>query len=97
MKNPITLVCDYFRKLKEEDRKRSIERMINHDICVKNDTNDPQSKIYIFIRDVPVSLITNKPESIKVNANFVETEEVADVFDSIKRMYRNYLENNPII
>lgn len=97
MKNPITLVCDYFRKLKEEDRKRSIERMVNHDICVKNDTNDPQSKIYIFIRDVPVSLITNKPESIKVNANFVETEEVADVFDSIKRMYRNYLENNPII
>ena len=97
MKNPITLVCDYFRKLKEEDRKRSIERMVNHDICVKNDTNDPQSKIYIFIRDVPVSLITNKPESIKVNANFVETEEVADVFDSIKRMYRNYLENKPII
>ena len=97
MKNPITLVCDYFRKLKEEDRKRSIERMVNHDICVKNDTNDPQSKIYIFIRDVPVSLITDKPESIKVNANFVETEEVADVFDSIKRMYRNYLENNPII
>lgn len=97
MKNPITLVCDYFRKLKEEDRKRSIERMVNHDICVKNDTNDPQSKIYIFIRDVPVSLITNKAESIKVNANFVETEEVADVFDSIKRMYRNYLENNPII
>ena len=97
MKNPITLVCDYFRKLKEEDRKRSIERMVNHDICVKNDTNDPQSKIYIFIRDVPVSLITNKPESIKVNANFVETEEIADVFDSIKRMYRNYLENNPII
>ena len=97
MKNPITLVCDYFRKLKEEDRKRSIERMVNHDICVKNDINDPQSKIYIFIRDVPVSLITNKPESIKVNANFVETEEVADVFDSIKRMYRNYLENNPII
>ena len=97
MKNPITLVCDYFRKLKEEDRKRSIERMVNHDICVKNGTNDPQSKIYIFIRDVPVSLITNKPESIKVNANFVETEEIADVFDSIKRMYRNYLENNPII
>ena len=97
MKNPITLVCDYFRKLKEEDRKRSIERMVNHDICVKNDINDPQSKIYIFIRDVPVSLITNKPESIKVNANFVETEEVADVFDSIKRMYRNYLENKPII
>lgn len=97
MKNPITLVCDYFRKLKEEDRKRSIERMVNHDICVKNDTKDPQSKIYIFIRDVPVSLITDKPESIKVNANFVETEEIADVFDSIKRMYRNYLENKPII
>ena len=102
MKNPIKYICDYFRKVREEERKRSIERMLNHDICVKNDVNDPDNKIYVFVGDIPICLITDKTDTSIENlpencVNYTNTCDVAEVIANIKKMYRNYLENKPIL
>ena len=102
MKNPIKYICDYFRKVREEERKRSIERMLNHDICVKNDVNDPNNKIYLFVGDIPICLITDKTDTSIENLtgiclNYTTTDDIAEVFKNIKNMYRNYLENKPIL
>ena len=102
MKNPIKYICDYFRKIREEERKRSIERMLNHDICVKNDVNDPNNKIYLFVGDIPICLIIertgkNEDDLSKACVNYSDTGEIAEAFKNIKTMYRNYLENKPIL
>ena len=102
MKNPIKYICDYFHKVREEERKRSIERMLNHDICVKNDVNDPGNKIYVFVGDIPICLITDKTDTSIENlpencVNYTNTCDVADVLVNMKKMYRNYLENRPIL
>ena len=102
MKNPIKYICDYFHKVREEERKRSIERMLNHDICVKNDVNDPDNKIYLFVGDIPICIITDKTDTSIENLpeaciNYTNTCDVAEVIANIKNMYRNYLENKPIL
>ena len=102
MKNPIKYICNYFRKIREEERKRSIERMLNHDICVKNDVNDPDNKIYVFVDDIPICIITDKTDTSIENLpeaciHYTNPCDVAYVLANIKKKNTNYLVNNPIL
>ena len=51
----------YFRnKITEERRKdaiRETERIVNTDVYVANDKNDPENKIYIYVCGVPVAVV----------------------------------------
>lgn len=89
MTNPFT---NLLAKLKEEKQK-NIERQINDSVYVSNDPNDPDNGIYVFCNGVPVSKVTNTKG---VEGCYVSINDVGDMLKDIKKMYANYLNNNPI-
>ena len=78
---------------KEQSELRETERLVNHNVYVGNDPNDPGNGIYIFRRGIPVLKVVNDP---CVTNNEVGIDEVAEVVKNIKDMYRNSLSNKPI-
>ena len=84
------------RKINDNRRRnelRETERIVNHDVYVGNDPNDPENVIYIFCGGIPVLRVVNDP---CVTNNEVGIDEVAEVLKNIKDMYRNSLNGKPI-
>lgn len=93
MINPFTAIRKKITDSKEKNEMRETERMVNHDVYVGNDPNDPENGIYIFCGGIPVLRVVNDP---CVTNNEVGIDEVAEVLTNIKAMYRNYLNDKPI-
>ena len=91
--NPFKSIRQKITESKEKNELRETERMVNHDVCVGNDPNDPENGIYIFCRGIPVLRVVNDP---CVTNNEVGISDVAEVLGNIKAMYRNYLNDKPI-
>ena len=95
----IYLLRSIQRKINDNRRRnelRETERIVNRDVYVGNDTNDPndpENGIYIFCRGIPVLKVVNDP---CVTNNEVGIDEVAEVVKNIKDMYRNSLNGKPI-
>ena len=92
----IYLLRSIQRKINDNRRRnelRETERMVNHDVYVGNDPNDPGNGIYIFCGCIPVLRVANDP---CVTNNEVGIDEVAEVVKNIKDMYRNSLNGKPI-
>ena len=91
--NPFKTIRQKITDSKEKNELRETERMVNQNVCVGNDPNDPENGIYIFCRGIPVLRVVNDP---CVTNNEVGIDEVAEVVKNIKDMYRNSLSNKPI-
>lgn len=91
--NPFKSIRKKITDSREKNELRETERMVNQNVCVGNDPNDPENGIYIFCRGIPVLKVVNDP---CVTNNEVGIDEVAEVLKNIKEMYRNSLSNKPI-
>ena len=91
--NPFKAIRKKITDSKEKNELRETERMVNHDVYVGNDPNDPNNKIYIFCNGVPVMEVAD--DSVVTNST-VGINEVAEVLKNIKDMYRNSLNGKPI-
>ena len=91
--NPFNFIRKKITDSKEKNELRETERMVNHDVYVGNDPNDPNNKIYIFCNGVPVMEVAD--DSVVTNST-VGINEVAEVLKNIKDMYRNSLNGKPI-
>lgn len=91
--NPFKFIRKKITDSREQSELRETERMVNHDVYVGNDPNDPNNKIYIFCNGVPVMEVAD--DSVVTNST-VGINEVAEVLGNIKAMYRNYLNDKPI-
>ena len=47
--NPFKFIHKKITDSKEKNELRETERMVNHDVYVGNDPNDPENCIYIFL------------------------------------------------
>ena len=91
--NPFKSIRKKITDSKEKNEMRETERMVNHDVCVGNDPNDPENGIYIFCGGIPVLRVVN--DSCMTN-NEVGIGDVAEVLKNIKDMYRNSLNGKSI-
>ena len=91
--NPFKFIRKKITDSREQSELRETERMVNHDVYVGNDPNDPNNKIYIFCNGVPVMEVAD--DSVVTNST-VGINEVAEVLKNIKDMYRNSLNGKPI-
>ena len=91
--NPFKAIRKKITEEKRQDAIRETERMVNKNVYVGNDPNDPENGIYIFCGGIPILRVVNDP---CVTNNEVGIDEVAEVLGNIKDMYRNSLNDKPI-
>ena len=91
--NPFKSIRKKITDSREQSELRETERLVNHNVYVGNDPNDPGNGIYIFCGGIPVLRVVNDP---CVTNNEVGIDEVAEVLKNIKDMYRNSLNGKPI-
>lgn len=92
----IYLLRSIQRKINDSRRRnelRETERIVNRDVYVGNDPNDPNNGVYIFCGGIPVLRVVNGP---CVTNNEVGIGDVAEVLKNIKDMYRNSLNGKSI-
>ena len=87
----------FLRKMREE-RNISIEldnkRMVNRDVTIATDPNDPENRIYVFVGGIPIAEVSDV-ELDKENTILID--HVGEFVANIKKMYLNSLNNKPII
>ena len=92
----IYLLRSIQRKINDSRRRnelRETERIVNRDVYVGNDPNDPNNGVYIFCGGIPVLRVVNDP---CVTNNEVGIGDVDEVLKNIKDMYRNSLNGKSI-
>ena len=87
----------FIRKMREE-RNISIEldnkRMVNRDVVIANDPNDPENRIYVFVGGIPIAEVRD----VELDGeNTILIDQVGEYVANIKKMYLNSLNNKPII
>ena len=91
--NPFKSIRKKITDSREQNELRETERMVNRDVYVGNDPNDPNNGVYIFCGGIPVLRVINDP---CVTNNEVGIGDVAEVLKNIKDMYRNSLNGKSI-
>ena len=87
----------FLRKMREE-RNISIElnnkRTVNADVTIANDKNDPENKIYVYVKGVPVALVC---DVIQDGENCVLIDQVGEYVANIKKMYLNRFKGKEVL
>ena len=68
--------------------------MVNRDVTIANDPNDPENRIYVFVGGIPIAEVSDV-ELDKENTILID--HVGEFVANIKKMYLNSLNNKPII
>lgn len=94
----ITNLLKYLReKFAEAHRQGTFhetERIVNTDVYIANDKNDPENKIYVYVNGVPVALVC---DIVRDGENCVLINQVCEYVSNIKKMYRNKINGNKVI
>lgn len=84
------------RKINDNRRRhelRETERMVNDDVCVGNDPNDPENRIYVFVCGIPIAEVSD----VELDGeNTILIDHVGEFVANIKKMYLNSLNGKPI-
>lgn len=82
MKNWIKSLVQKYKRYKSVAREAELTERINEDIVIRNDENNKDNRLYIFVYDVPV----------------MEIKDLKDVkrLEEIKKMYARRLNNQVI-
>ena len=92
--NPFKSIRKKITDSKEKNELRETERMVNHDVCVGNDPNDPENRIYVFVGGIPIAEVSD----VELDGeNTILIDHVGEFVANIKKMYLNSLSNKPII
>ena len=86
----------FLRKMREEriaSEEAEIIKTVNSEIVIANDKNDPENKIYVYVKGVPVALVC---DVIQDGENCVLIDQVGEYVANIKKMYLNSLNCKPI-
>lgn len=87
----------FLSKMREE-RIASVEaetsRIVNSEIVIANDKNDPENKIYVYVKGVPVALVC---DVVQDGENCVLIDQVGEFVANIKKMYRNRLNGKEVL
>ena len=87
----------FLRKMREE-RIASVEaetsRIVNSEIVIANDKNDPENKIYVYVKGIPVALVC---DVVQDGENCVLIDQVGEYVANIKKMYRNRLNGKEVL
>ena len=86
----------FLRKMREE-RNISIEldnkRMVNRDVTIANDPNDPENRIYVFVGGIPIAEVRDIETD---GENTILIDHVGEFVANVKKMYLNSLSNKPV-
>ena len=86
-----------FLKKMREERNISIEldnkRMVNRDVVIANDPNDPENRIYVFVGGIPIAEVSDIETD---GENTIRIDHVGEFVANIKKMYLNSLNGKPI-
>lgn len=87
----------FLSKMREE-RIASVEaetsRIVNSEIVIANDKNDPENKIYVYVKGVPVALVC---DVVQDGENCVLIDQVGEYVANVKKMYRNRLNGKEVL
>ena len=86
----------FLRKMREEriaSEEAEIIKTVNSEIVIANDKNDPENKIYVYVKGVPVALVC---DVIQGGENCVLIDQVGEYVANVKKMYLNSLNGKPI-
>ena len=87
----------FLSKMREE-RIASVEaetsRIVNSEIVIANDKNDPENKIYVYVKGVPVALVS---DAVRVGENCVLIDQVGEYVANVKKMYLNKLKGKEVL
>lgn len=92
--NPFKSLREKFSEAHRQGSFREMERIVNTDVYVANDKNDPENKIYVYVNGVPVALVC---DVVRDGENCVLIDQVGEYVANIKKMYRNKINGNKVI
>ena len=91
--NPFKSIRKKITDSREQSELRETERMVNHNVYVGNDPNDPENRIYVFVGGIPIVEVSDVETD---GENTVLIDHVGEFVANIKKMYLNSLSNKPV-
>ena len=91
--NPFKSIRKKITDSREQSELRETERMVNHNVYVGNDPNDPENRIYVFVGGIPIAEVTDNE---LCRENTIKICNVGEYVANIKKMYLNSLSNKPV-
>ena len=85
------------RKMREEriaSEEAETIKTVNSEIVIANDKNDPENKIYVYVKGVPVALVC---DVIQDGENCVLIDQVGEYVANVKKMYLNKLKGREVL
>ena len=89
--------CAFLRKMREEriaSEEAETIKTVNSEIVIANDKNDPENKIYVYVKGVPVALVC---DVIQDGENCVLIDQVGEYVANVKKMYLNKLKGKEFL
>ena len=86
----------FLRKMREEHEisvQLNNKRMVNADVTIANDPNDPENRIYVFVGGIPIAEVSD----VELDGeNIILIDHVGEFVANVKKMYLNSLNGKPI-